>query len=262
MGHDPATRPRIRSGSGLRPADRLADSAGRQVDLPPGGDHRRDRRRSDPGHQLPRFRRHPLDPERGRQPRRDGQPRAAGFHAGRVHDRRGRARGPPQSRPDRRRQRRHADEAAAGVDRRLRRRALADERRRFDPQASGRPDRRPAATDGSGDRGDRRPLPADPYRRPRPARHRVRTAGGQCPGQVLPADRRAEGRRSDHGDRAARNPRPHRGDARRGRGQDRARTRPGHGVAEPEPEPGRGRCPGRHLFGRLLHGRRLDRPWI
>ncbi len=63
------TRSEVETGrfSPVGPAGRQAHSAGRQVDLPPGGDHRRDRRRSDPGHQLPRLRRHPLDP-RARSP--------------------------------------------------------------------------------------------------------------------------------------------------------------------------------------------------
>ena len=135
----------VRFGPGavrLRGADR---PAGRQVDLAPRRDRRRDGLRAGPDHQLPRRRRHPLD-ARGRRATlgaiveaRDGELLIRG-----VRD----AQRPAAERRDRRRQRRDADAPAARLAGLPAGQQLHAGRRRLDPPPPGRPDRRAAARDG------------------------------------------------------------------------------------------------------------------
>ena len=128
---------------------------------------------------------------------------------------------------DRRRQRRHPAAPAAGLAGRAAGGELDARRRRLDPPPAGRPVAEPLRLMGAELELPRGP-PAAAAGRGRPLRgHRVRAAGRQRPGQVVPALRRPAGRGRDQGRRAAAEPRPHRADARRRgrRGRPRRRRR-------------------------------------
>ncbi len=163
-------------------------------------------------------------------------------------------------RGDRRRQRGHAAAPAAGLARRAGERGLDPRRRRLDPSPSGRPDRGAAAPDGRPARVPGRPPPASADRGRSAPRHRVRDAGRQRPGQVLPAVRRPACRGRDADRRAAAQSRPQRADARRRRRRDRARRGRRHGAPGGAPRTGRDRRPGRLLLSRLLRRRGAARP--
>ena len=128
--------------------------------------------------QLPRRRRHALDPGRGpgaSAPRSSGEPAAACGSRG-VGLRGARAGG------DRRRQRRHPAAAAARLARRPARRRVDARRRRVDPPPPGRPGGRAAAADGrrrSTARDDR--LPPLGVRGADAARDRVPAARSPAP---------------------------------------------------------------------------------
>ena len=99
---------------------------------------------------------------------------------------------------DRRRQRRHADAAAAGLARRSAGRRVDARRRRIDPPPAGRPDGRAAAADGR--RGLERAtdrLPPLTFAGAALKRDRLRDAGRQRAGEVVPAARRPARRRRD-----------------------------------------------------------------
>ena len=169
---------------------------------------------------LPRRRRHALDAGRGR-----GAGRAAvdGAGDGPAAPRRSRIRAAsacaaPAPADDRRRQRRHPAAAAAGLAGRAGRRPAgrSTATTRSAAARSTASPRRCAQMGAELSCREERLPPLEIARRAA-ARDRVRAAGRQRPGQVLPALRRPAGRGRDPGRRAAADPRPQRADARRRR---------------------------------------------
>ena len=150
-----------------------------------------------------------------------------------------------------------------GLARRAGRRGVDARRRRVDPPPPGRPDRRAAAAGWARDVEARDGPPAAAARRGRAAaRDRLRAAGRQRPGEVVPAARRAARRGRRPGRRAAADPRPHRAAccAAAGRRDRGATASADHGRARPSAlEAGDDRGARRLLLGRLLHRRRAAR---
>ena len=132
-----------------------------------------------------------------------------------------------------------------GLARGAGRRRLDPRRRRVDPAPSGGPGRRAAADDGGRGRVPRRPPAAAAGRGLGAARRRVPAAGGERPGEVVRADRRAARRGRDRGGRAGRDSRPHRADAGRGRSRGRGHGAAGRAGGHSGPRPADRRAPGR-----------------
>ena len=164
---------------------------GRQVDLAPRRDHRRDGVGAGALHDYL---------EAADTPRRSSAIAELGAIVERREERRPdprlrAAQRPGSGRPDRRRQRGHADAAAARVARVPGRRELHARRRRLDPPPARRPDRRAAAADGGdGSTRARAVSRRSPSTAPR-CGDRVRAAGGERAGQVVRAAGRAGDRR-------------------------------------------------------------------
>ena len=91
-------------------------------------------------------------------------------------------------------------------------------------------------------------------------RDHLRAAGGERPGEVVPALRRAPRGGRDARGRAAADPRPHRAHAHRRRRRGAPRWRHRRRQPRRAPRAGPHRRPRRLLLGRLLHRRRDDRP--